>query len=302
MNLLPLCVLLFALQGAQDPSNPPAPSDGEPQRPQQGEAAAERPERDPGNPSRPGPAISESETEPVTDSVPFDKRDHEKYRQEPAAEEWHHWTLIFFTAVLAGATIALVLATNGLRKAASKQNRILNKRHDLAEEEYRLNRTIFYTENRPRLRVRKFSVHPLDGMANRTVQMKYLGAVGQEQLSATYTVTNIGRTKATVVATLFTLQMLSRPNKPINVPWDDTSPNMKFPVGKTRRHLLPEEGPKLVEFLKRIEKGTTDAYIVGGVRYRDTICNEHETAFCYKFNASTRCFERTQDPDYEYED
>ena len=300
MNSLLLCVLVLVLQGAQEPSNPPAPSNGEPQRPQQDKAASEPPEHAPVKPSRPGPGISGSETDPVPDSVAFDKRDHEENYQEPAANKWHNWTLIFFTAVLAGATIALVWVTKRLKEAASEQNQILSKRHNLAEKEFRLRRTIFYAENRPRIGIwQSFLGKVSENGEIRVIEKLEEILDGNHQ--ARFVLRNTGNTPGTLTHSSIYLWVIEYgDNRTLHPRWTPMDAKTIHPGESFAICLNPRPEVSRDEFRETIFRGG-DALFIGSVKYKDPLGGTRETGFCRRFNPNTEQLEQIENSEYDYE-
>ena len=294
MNVLLVCAWSLLLIAVHESSNPPTPSDGEPQCPQQGEATAECPEQYPSNPSRPGPAISESETEPTTDSVAFEVSKHKKQHQEPAAEEWHHWTLIFFTAVLAGATIALVLITKGLRNAASKQNQIMNKRHDLAEKEYRLNKTIFYTENQPRLQVRRLVIDGIERVDRAVVARQEHILFDEGGPRGFIELYNAGNSPGTPTQAYVQTVVTTNLREPLPQPWKEIQDKTIRVGGSYKIKFGPEKWPSQFEYASVINRAEASVYLIAAIRYKDRLDNEITTELCYRFNSQNAQFERVR--------
>ena len=314
MVFLHLYILFLALAGPQSTSNPPVPGTG---LPSEKEQPSPTQKEDPGDiPQSPQNRDSDAAPPSQGDSN-FILKEKEKNGRNPGHKPANEndyriqdWLLLFVTGVLAAATIVLVYFTKKLASAARKQNRIskelqtatslhhqvISRQVLTMNKQYRLNRLVFYTENRPRLRVQEVRVEEIGVIPEPTV--KGLDS-GYRTVDGYFKVVNAGNTSATVVCHFLTSRYNSDPTNAIEKQWDsasgttiDSGCTQCFRIIERKRWSPHSASGKVINLA---------AYAMGGIRYRDELGRTYETRFWWTCKSRTKRFEPVKDSDYNYE-
>ena len=274
MNFLFLCFLTLALQGTQEPSNPPAPGARMAAEDDQSCGNHEKDKRDvteqPEKPRR----DSALPTQISSDSVPVQKESEGTDPNKHPSKKYDAWVREWSIPAF---TLGLLI---------------------IAALQYWLNRRAFYATNRPRLRVRRLVV--IKKIPGPNILLHYL----QTGFSVKYSVTNIGGSKATIVQESIGLHIVNDIGVgDIEPQWkNDLSGGTEVPVGEPFVG-VPIQTLKLKDYeFRGVMQRRLFAYLIGGVRYKDGNGVPYETAFCRRFNTDTMRFDTVESSDYEYED
>ena len=298
MNLLSICVLFLAFQGDQEPSNPPTPSAGK--EPQKSEQETRKTEKHPSGDLSPPPNPVHTDLDVENDGGP-----HPEQKPNSQISDWMGWVEIFFrvaelftTIVLVTTTIVLAWFTKKLWKTARHHNRIASRQCGLTGKQYRLNRLIFYTENRPRLRVRKLVIKDVE-RADRAVVSSPAMALTSEKLEGLIEFHNIGDTPATPLQ-FYIYPVISRSLRSAQPqPWEDVQSKAVPPGTFYRIKFGPCDQPSNINL---VGYPGWFVYLIGAIRYKDDTGGIRDTAFCRRFDPDTKRFDPVENNDYEYED
>ncbi len=177
-----------------------------------------------------------------------------------------------------------------------------------ARRQYKLDEVIYYAMHRPRLRVRNVVVPSFEKL-NRETPMLEVEEAFQRGLAGSYFhVANLGNTPGTLI--LCDVRIHFAENLRMERPHGDGTgkqimEEIEIAGGESRRIEIPNPGPldpeQIVRFIG-LDDNSTNAYLIGVMKYRDGNDVVRETAICRKFNKSTGRFEPVDDSDYSYED
>ena len=165
---------------------------------------------------------------------------------------------------------------------------------------YWVARLTYYAANRPKLRIRRFRVWGLDQLPPNAPQ-KQFEELFDEGLEATYEITNIGGSTATIIEEYNILRPGLFPT-PIEPPWETENASItKIEVGKK---VIRNTNKMQVEsaVFRAWKDGKVAFHAMGGVRYKDTLGSIRETIFCRDLDRDTMRFISTNNSDQNYED
>ena len=205
--------------------------------------------------------------------------------------------LVAVTGVLAFSTVGLWIVTAHASKRQSKDMKasidklgeaaeisqkqflISARQTDIIEKQHAIGRMQFISTHRPLLRVRYF----------RRIDISDL------KVRINFTIINVGSSQANLLGSYGRLGFFARDNLP--PPFYEGAPEVieprKFEPGATDEGIiLHTRDPNVASIL----------HVYGILVYEDIFNNTRTTAFCRRYNVSTKRFDLVKDSDYEYED
>ena len=226
---------------------------------------------------------------------------------------WEGLTPLFWaTILLAIATAFLVCFTRKLANAALRQNRalhrqnsllrreveaqhrqnvLLKRQNELSEKQHELRRTIFYTENRPRIRVRRLVIGGIEKIDSALlVRQEHIlfDEGGPRGFIELYNAGNSPGTPTQAYVQAFVTRNL---REPLIQPWKDTQAETIRVGGSYKIEFGPEKWLPEFEYRGVIHRPEASVYLIAAFRYKDMLGNEITTEFRYRFNAKTAQFE-----------
>ncbi len=210
--------------------------------------------------------------------------------------------------MLAWRTGSLFKETAGLRETANKQRedtlQLIAATKDAANaavESNKINRDLFISSNRPKLRVRNVVIKRPKGRFGYTDKVLQAGHLVGGQLY----VSNIGGTAARVAESYGTVVCIQR-DLPMERPYEGHAGNWLVPPDS-----ILADGPSIPgtfqspdvlskEEVAGIEAGSHRLFVMGWIEYRDERSVLRRTAFCREFRQGR--FVIVDNPDYEHEE
>ena len=229
MNLFLLCILSLVPMGVHELSNPSSPRAGEPSGAEQvrrdneeaGRNMSQAPEELIRTSALPAPVDS--------DSPPVQKESEstEPHNRSPENDNF----LRLQDWIVAAFTLGLLI---------------------VAIFQYKLNRRVFYSTHRPRLRIRNVIVEELDRIYNGKMSLSEIDELPRYHRGY-FKVANIGNTEATMIGHFMIFLMTN--NLPMNIPvhWD-TDSDSKLASGEFRYFHLPNRTEWSVRDIHRLWK------------------------------------------------
>ena len=288
MKLLPLLVLFLAFQGVREPSNPPRPSSGPPSQKKKTECQQCPSTSCLINPIQTIVGDTPLPTEPLLEVNVSEHEIHSNDKDQDPADKykwwWSGWDVIA-TFVTVVCTVVIMLFTWWMYRIAGQQ--------------LELNERFFLIANRPRLRLRSLECEQFERTPKSSIPG--LGKRFCPEFHARVGVVNVGGTEAIPLHGYLHVRRSRHLSSNWKPAWEPLEcKNIK--AGEEDGITLHKPKWSQQERDNAIGPASAnDCFLIGGIRYKDSLGREYVTNFCRDFSGS-RGYRLMQNSQYEYED